>query len=157
MCSCSCLSYLPFFSSTAENVLVDSENNVKLCDFGFARSLETQRGRTTTILGTPYYSSPEILLGKPYDWKADVFAFGMLVLELITRRTVNVERMTQRDQHQPCGVDVVGLQKKIPKTLGYPAPFLKLAFVCVEFSSEKRPTMKQAESMMQAIEKSLTK
>lgn len=52
-------------------------------------------------------------------------------------------------------LDVIGITKKIPKTLGYPPPFLKLGLVCVEYSSEKRPNMKQAEQMAGAIEKSL--
>jgi hypothetical protein len=40
-----------------------------------------------------------------------------------------------------------GLIRKIPKALNVPAPLLKLALVCVEYSPEKRPTMKQAEQM----------
>lgn len=79
----------------SENIMVDSEFNVKMCDFGFARAVENDqasRQRTMTMLGTPYYSAPEILLGKPYDFKADVFSFGVLVLEIITRRTVSMDR-----------------------------------------------------------------
>lgn len=58
---------------------------------------------------------------------------------------------------QPCGIDVTGLTKKLPKTLNIPAPFLKLAFVCTSYEAEKRPNMKQVEQMAAAIEKSLAK
>jgi hypothetical protein len=47
------------------------------------------------------------------------------------------------------------LLKKIPKTLNIPPPMLKLAFVCLEYNAEKRPTMKQADQMASAIEKAL--
>lgn len=55
----------------------------------------------------------------------------------------------------PCGIDTVGLTRRIPKTMGVPPPFLKLGLVCVEYDPGKRPTAKQAEQMAGAIEKAL--
>ena len=135
---------------------MDDEGNLHLADFGFARTVErTGRSRAQTVCGTPYYSAPEVLLGKPYDHKVDVFSFGCLVLELITRRLINVDRIAQRDTDQPCGVDSAGLVKKLPKTIDCPPPLLKLGFVCVEYEPSKRPTMAQAEQIAQQIEKKL--
>lgn len=142
----------------SENILIDSANetfSAKLCDFGFARSVEA-RGRASTVCGTPYYAAPEVLLGRPYDAKADVFAFGVLVLEIITRRSVNIDRVGKSEPNA-CGVDVIGLTRKMPKTINAPPPFMKLGVVCVEYVPEKRPTMKQSEAMAVAIEKSLAK
>ncbi len=80
----------------SENILVDEERRVKLCDFGFARAVET-RARASTVLGTPYYAAPEVLTGRPYDAKADVFAVGVIVLEMATRRSVNIDRIAARE------------------------------------------------------------
>ena len=95
-------------------------------------------------------------MGLEYNQKVDVFAFGCLVLELITRRTISVDRIANRDTMEPCGVDTTGLVKKIPKTIDYPPPMLKLAFVCVQHKPDKRPTMQQAEQMTNAILEKLT-
>jgi serine/threonine protein kinase len=75
----------------SENILVEAAGSrAKLCDFGFARAVE-RRQRASTLLGTPYYSAPEILLGKHYDAaKTDVFAFGVLVLVRTNKRTNNL-------------------------------------------------------------------
>ena len=43
---------------------------------------------TRTICGTPSFISPEILLGNPYDFKADVWALGSLTFELMIGRSI---------------------------------------------------------------------
>lgn len=66
-----------------------------VCDFGFARSIGNRR-QLMTVCGTndwmvlslslpsgkysPLYKAPELLLGQPYDEKADVFSFGMVLV-----------------------------------------------------------------------------
>ena len=54
---------------------------IKICDLGLSKPLELKG--TQTILGTPGFISPEILLGNPYDFKADVWALGSLTFELM--------------------------------------------------------------------------
>lgn len=57
--------------------------DVKLADFGFARILnENSMARTT--LGTPLFMAPEILNGKDYDYKVDVWSLGALCYEIMT-------------------------------------------------------------------------
>jgi NIMA (never in mitosis gene a)-related kinase len=109
------------------------------------------------VCGTPYYAAPEILQNKPYDHKADVFAFGVLVLELLTRRCVNIDRISNRDVQTPSGVDLTGLLRKIPKSLKYPPPMMKLAQVAVEYDPSRRPTMNQIVQIAAQIEKALNK
>ncbi len=49
----------------SENMLLDtSKRIVKLSDFGFSKVVAT-RSRTSTVLGTPFYSAPEVLMRKP--------------------------------------------------------------------------------------------
>lgn len=61
------------------NFLVDRAWRVKVCDFGLASS-------TNAAAGTPAYMAPELLEGKSYNEKVDVYAFGVLLNEMLTRR-----------------------------------------------------------------------
>jgi hypothetical protein len=70
-----------------ENVMVDREGNVKVMDFGIARSLETGTTGTTGIMGTPAYMAPEQAEGKAVDPRADIYALGLMLYELFTGST----------------------------------------------------------------------
>lgn len=59
--------------------MLDRKNVVKLCDFGFAAN----KDQRTTIGGTAEYMAPEILMRKPYNYKVDIWALGVLYYELI--------------------------------------------------------------------------
>lgn len=64
-----------------ENVFLDAEQNVKLGDFGLSKQIASQ-AFANTYVGTPYYMSPELATGQPYDIKSDVWALGCIVYEL---------------------------------------------------------------------------
>jgi serine/threonine protein kinase/Tfp pilus assembly protein PilF len=70
-----------------QNIMIDSEGNVKIMDFGIARSLKT-KGITDTgeIFGTPEYMSPESLEGKDVDGRTDIYALGIILYEMLTGR-----------------------------------------------------------------------
>jgi NIMA (never in mitosis gene a)-related kinase len=60
-----------------------TQNNiVKLGDFGIARVLGNTRDNARTIVGTPYYLSPEIIENKPYNFKSDIWSLGVLLYEM---------------------------------------------------------------------------
>ncbi|KAA6404333.1 MAG: putative MAP kinase kinase family domain protein [Streblomastix strix] len=65
------------------NVFLTSEKKVKIGDLGVAKLLITQEF-AQTMVGTPYYLSPELVAGKKYDARADVWALGCIVYELMT-------------------------------------------------------------------------
>jgi NIMA (never in mitosis gene a)-related kinase len=54
---------------------------VKIGDFGVARVLGTKSDFARTMVGTPYYLSPELCSDKPYDAKSDIWALGCIVYE----------------------------------------------------------------------------
>jgi branched-chain amino acid transport system substrate-binding protein len=70
------------------NILIDTEGDPVLGDFGIAKLLEAEDGVTLTAtgvgIGTPEYIAPEQGLGKVIDARADVYAFGVVLYELIT-------------------------------------------------------------------------
>jgi NIMA (never in mitosis gene a)-related kinase len=61
-----------------------SDNTVKIGDFGIARVLSTTIEKAKTVVGTPYYLSPEIIENKPYSFKSDIWSLGVLLYELCT-------------------------------------------------------------------------
>eukprot|EP00930_Biecheleria_cincta_P048492 TRINITY_DN33786_c0_g1_i1.p1 TRINITY_DN33786_c0_g1~~TRINITY_DN33786_c0_g1_i1.p1 ORF type:complete len:927 (+),score=170.77 TRINITY_DN33786_c0_g1_i1:137-2917(+) len=62
-----------------ENVVLDFKGNAKLVDFGCCKQCVT----TNTVVGTPEYFAPEIILGKGYNCAIDWWALGVLMHELI--------------------------------------------------------------------------
>eukprot|EP00742_Colponemidia_sp_Colp-10_P003108 GILJ01003311.1.p1 GENE.GILJ01003311.1~~GILJ01003311.1.p1 ORF type:complete len:1123 (-),score=177.83 GILJ01003311.1:99-3467(-) len=63
-----------------ENVMIDSQGYPKLIDFGIAKKTN---GRTYTIIGTPQYMAPEVILGKGYTKAVDIWALGICLYEFI--------------------------------------------------------------------------
>jgi hypothetical protein len=67
-----------------ENVMLDREGNVKVMDFGIARSIETGTTLTGAVVGTPAYMAPEQAEGKRVDARADIYALGLILYEIFT-------------------------------------------------------------------------
>ncbi|GAA47239.1 cyclin-dependent kinase-like 1 [Clonorchis sinensis] len=68
-----------------ENILISRTNEVKLCDFGFARFLTGSEGQYTDYVATRWYRAPELLVGDTqYGPPVDVWAIGCVFAELVT-------------------------------------------------------------------------
>jgi len=69
------------------NLLLDAERRVvKIGDFGIARVLEETAAVASTMLGTPYYMSPEVCKGQPYNEKSDMWSLGCVLYEMCVLR-----------------------------------------------------------------------
>ncbi len=69
------------------NVLINDEGLLKIVDFGVAaahREGDTQLTKTGYVIGTPKYMAPEQILGKKVDERADVYAIGVMLYEMLT-------------------------------------------------------------------------
>jgi serine/threonine protein kinase/tetratricopeptide (TPR) repeat protein len=69
------------------NIMIDEEGNVRIMDFGIARSLS---GKSITgagvLIGTPEYMSPEQVEGKDIDQRSDIYSLGIILYEMVTGR-----------------------------------------------------------------------
>lgn len=66
----------------AENILISSDNNIKIADFGFAIQLNNSDEKVTGTFGTLNYLSPEIVNDDKYSFETDVWSLGILFYEL---------------------------------------------------------------------------
>ena len=67
-----------------ENVMIDLQGNVKIMDFGIARSMEVETRLTGSMVGTPQYMAPEQVAGKAIDYRTDIYSLGLIAYEIFT-------------------------------------------------------------------------
>ena len=65
-----------------ENIIVTSKGYLKLVDFGTAKEIK-EKERTSTIIGTPHYMAPEIILGRGYSFQVDYWSIAICMYEFI--------------------------------------------------------------------------
>ena len=112
---------------------VDENWNVKVADFGFARIKE--ENATMTRCGTPCWTAPEVIRGEKYDERADVYSFGVIMWEVVTRKEPFAGRNFM-------GVSLDVLEGRRPAIPGdCPADFRKVMKRCWHASADKRPSM----------------
>ena len=68
-----------------ENVMIRKDGVLKLMDFGIAQVVDLQRMTVTgQLLGSPAYMAPELIEGKPLDFRTDVFSVGIILYQMAT-------------------------------------------------------------------------
>ena len=67
----------------SKNIFLSKNFLIKLGDFGIAKCLNCTMDIAKTMVGTPYYLSPEMVRNEPYSFKSDVWALGVLLYEMV--------------------------------------------------------------------------
>jgi serine/threonine protein kinase len=67
----------------SQNIFLTKKGLIKIGDFGVAKNLKNTWKKASTMIGTPYYLSPEIVLSKPYSFKSDIWSLGVLLYEMM--------------------------------------------------------------------------
>ena len=127
------------------NVLVEKDWTCKIADFGLSVVVQGEQMHRTR-LGTPQYMAPEVLLKEDYDGKADVYAFSVVLWEILTRRQpfrglgpmVVARRVVQE-----------GLRPDVPPKT--PSPWRSLMEACWANSPADRPDFQTILTLLDAM------
>jgi len=101
------------------NIMLSPSGTAKLTDFGVAYMPSSSMTQTGSVLGSPKYLSPEQVLGLPVDGRADVFALGVVLFEMLTGKTpfempeITVFSLMQRICMEPAP-RITGLKPDVP-------------------------------------------
>jgi serine/threonine-protein kinase len=119
-----------------DNVHIDATGKVKLMDFGIARAEGLSLTRAGFALGTPYYMAPELVLGQTATDLVDIYAFGILLFELLAGQKPiegdTVERLFYMILNEPLNIEPL-------RQLGLPEALIALVQRCTAKKAEERP------------------
>jgi hypothetical protein len=68
------------------NVMLMRGGGIKILDFGLAKAIQSDKKKQSVVAGTPEYMSPEQLSGREVDGRTDIFAYGVMLYEVLTER-----------------------------------------------------------------------
>ncbi|XP_071360920.1 dual specificity testis-specific protein kinase 2-like [Trachinotus anak] len=126
---------------TSKNCLVRCDNGMFTAvvgDFGLAEKIpdysDGVEKQPLAIVGSPYWMAPEVLRGELYNEKVDVFAFGIILCEIIARIEADPDFLPRTEDF---GLDVDAFENMVGDC---PSAFFSLAVTCCNMSAERRPT-----------------
>ncbi|NXJ64716.1 NEK4 kinase, partial [Rostratula benghalensis] len=119
-----------------QNVFLTRTNIIKVGDLGIARVLENQYDMASTLIGTPYYMSPELFSNKPYNYKSDVWALGCCVYEMATLK----HAFNAKDMNSLVYRIIEGKLPPMPKD--YSPQLVEIIRTMLSKKPEERPSVK---------------
>nr|XP_043637370.1 serine/threonine-protein kinase STY13-like [Erigeron canadensis] len=132
-----------------ENMLLDENGRLKIADFGVARVEAQNPTDMTGATGTIGYMAPEVIDGKPYDRKCDVYSLAICLWEIYCCDMPYCEFTFADLCH---AVVHKNLRPSIPKCC--PRPFANILKKCWDANPEKRPEMAKVVNMLEEIDTS---
>ncbi|CAG9857427.1 unnamed protein product [Phyllotreta striolata] len=153
----------------SHNCLIRDDKTAIVADFGLARILSTKAGggggggdgggggacaahrhatrrKRYTVVGNPYWMAPEMMKGKKYDEKVDIFSFGIVLCEIIGRVEADPDIMPRSDDF---GLNQHVFMEKFCSSC--PEAFYKIAFLCTDLNPDKRPPFEVMEVWLESL------
>ncbi|XP_076006899.1 LIM domain kinase 2 [Genypterus blacodes] len=151
----------------SHNCLVKLDNTVVVADFGLSRLIaedkvkpaqekpsskkrvlrRIDRKKRYTVVGNPYWMAPEMLHGKRYDEKVDIFSFGIVLCEIIGKVYADPECLPRTLDF---GLHVAKfLEMFLPEDC--PPSFFPLAVACCDLTPDNRPPFEKLEDWFEAL------
>ncbi|XP_017565687.2 dual specificity testis-specific protein kinase 2 [Pygocentrus nattereri] len=139
---------------TSKNCLVRCENGLFTAvvgDFGLAEKIpdysDGVEKQPLAIVGSPYWMAPEVLRGEFYNEKVDVFAYGIILCEIIARIEADPDVLPRTEDF---GLDVQAFEHMIGDC---PPAFLSLAVNCCNMCAKSRPSFSDIVVSLERMER----
>lgn len=120
-----------------DNVHIDTSGRVKLMDFGIAKSQNVALTRVGFTLGTPYYMAPEQVLGQTVTTLVDVYAWGIMMFEMLTGMKPisgeSIDKVFQQVLNEPINLEPL-------RARGVPEALIGLIQRCTSKNAMDRPS-----------------
>ncbi|XP_045401510.1 dual specificity testis-specific protein kinase 2 [Lemur catta] len=149
------LSYLHFKGIfhrdlTSKNCLIKRDENgysAVVADFGLAEKIpDVSMGcEKLAVVGSPFWMAPEVLRDEPYNEKADVFSYGIILCEIIARIQADPDYLPRTENF---GLDYDAFQHMVGDC---PPDFLQLTFNCCNMDPKLRPSFVEIGKTLEEI------
>lgn len=152
------LSYLHFKGIfhrdlTSKNCLIKSDENgytAVVGDFGLAEKIPiNDSDEKLSVVGSPFWMAPEVLRDEPYNEKADIFSYGIILCEIIARIQADPDYLPRTENF---GLDYHAFQHMVGDC---PPDYLQLAFNCCNMDPKLRPSFPEIVKQLEEIQKRL--
>ena len=132
-----------------ENILLDTDNNPKIADFGIAKLINHNLTKTMECIGSPNFMAPEAFLSaKNIDSRSDLFALGAVLYELFTG-----ERVFPGESIREVGWNVINLKPVDPKLLNPELPEWLRPMLAGLLAKEPKNRFSNAKEVLEFIQK----
>ncbi|XP_077005970.1 dual specificity testis-specific protein kinase 2 isoform X5 [Tamandua tetradactyla] len=149
------LSYLHFKGIfhrdlTSKNCLIKKDENgysAVVADFGLAEKIPdvSMESEKLAVVGSPFWMAPEVLRDEPYNEKADVFSYGIILCEIIARIQADPDYLPRTENF---GLDYDAFQHMVGDC---PPDFLQLTFNCCNMDPKLRPSFVEIGKTLEEI------
>ncbi|XP_032401850.1 LIM domain kinase 1a isoform X3 [Xiphophorus hellerii] len=149
----------------SHNCLVREDHTLVVADFGLARLMvddkcenkltqgklsglkKPDRRKRYTVVGNPYWMAPEMIHGKSYDERVDIFSFGIMLCEIIGRVNADPDYLPRA---MDFGLNISGfLENYYPPNC--PPAFFPIAALCCDLDADKRPAFSKLEEWLENL------